>query len=272
MDFLSDPDDIVLLKSPNGGTVKVSPYGAQVLSWVPAGLDDCLFLSPKAEFRAGDAIRGGVPVVFPQFAGKGNLPKHGFARIQTWEVARVTDDSAVFWLSETEDTRKIWPHRFLAEYIVRIENSRLEMSLAITNTDIAPFTFTTALHTYLRVQNATKTTVLGLKGLTYRDSTNGDKESSDESDRVSFFGEMDRIYLDVPASLQLSNDDRNIFIRSEGFLDAVIWNPGPEKCALLVDMEPDGYLQFVCVEAAVVARPVRLAPGSSWRSKQSLSI
>lgn len=35
--------------------------------------------SSKAFFKPGKAIRGGVPVVFPQF-GPGALPQHGFAR------------------------------------------------------------------------------------------------------------------------------------------------------------------------------------------------
>jgi D-hexose-6-phosphate mutarotase len=35
-------------------------------------------------------------------------------------------------------------------------------------------------------------------------------------------------------------------------------------------MEADGYLQFVCVEAAAAGYPVRLAPGATWRGVQLL--
>jgi glucose-6-phosphate 1-epimerase len=266
----------VQLKSLDGASAKISPYGAHVLSWIPAGGDECLFLSPKAEFRPGAAIRGGVPMIFPrfsgmQFSGMGNLPKHGFARTQPWEVARVEADSAVFWLSENEATRALWPHRFLCEYIVRIGGNQLEMKFSVTNIDITPFTFTAALHTYLRVDDVREAAVVGLSSLTYRDSANGEKEVREETDRVTFPGEVDRIYFGVPASLQLVDEKRKLLISAEGFTEAVVWNPGPEKCAKLADMEPDGYLRFVCVEAAAVAKPTELAPGEIWRGTQILS-
>jgi glucose-6-phosphate 1-epimerase len=264
--------NIIQLKSPDGGLVRISPYGAHVLSWVTADGDERLFLSKKAEYRMGAAIRGGVPVIFPQFSELGSLPKHGFARNQVWDVARVSADSAVLRLSDTETTRQLWPQRFAAEYTVHCAAGHLELTLAITNTDTVPFTFTAALHTYLRVKNAVEAGVLGLQGLIYRDSANAGRESHETSERVTFRGEVDRIYMDTPAALQLVDAGRNLSVRAAGFADAVIWNPGPEKCARLADMEADGYLQFVCMEAAAVARPVRLAPGTTWQGKQSLYV
>ena len=264
--------NIIQLKSPDGGLVRISPYGAHVLGWVTADGDERLFLSKKAEYRIGAAIRGGVPVIFPQFSEMGGLPKHGFARTQAWEVAQVSDDSAVMRLSDNDTSRALWPHRFAAEYTVRIMAGHLELMLAISNTDTAPFTFTAALHTYLRVKNAAEAGVLGLQGLVYRDSANAGRESREASERVTFRGEVDRIYIDTPSALQLIDAGRHLSVRTAGFTDAVIWNPGPEKCARLADMEADGYLQFVCMEAAAVARPVQLAPGDTWQGKQSLYV
>lgn len=262
----------VQLKSPDGASAKISPYGAHVLSWIPADGDECLFLSPKAEYQQGAAIRGGVPVIFPQFSELGDLRKHGFARIQPWEVARVNADSAVFWLSENEMTRQLWPHRFLCEYIVRIGGNHLEMVLSVTNIDITPFSFTAALHTYLGVYDVSQAAVTGLSGLVYKDSANGGKETRETASRVTFSSEVDRIYFGAPPTLQLVDQKRTLSISTEGFPDAVVWNPGAEKCAKLGDMEPDGYLQFVCVEAAAVARPIELAPGCIWRGAQALSV
>ena len=264
--------NVVQLKSPDGGLARISPYGAHVLGWVTAEGDERLFLSPKAEYRMGAAIRGGVPVIFPQFSEMGSLPKHGFARTQIWNVAQVSADSAVLRLSDHEASRALWPHRFAAEYTVRLTAGHLELTLVITNTDAEPFTFTAALHTYLRVKNVTEAGVLGLQGLVYRDSANAEKESREESERVTFRGEVDRIYMDTPAALQLVDAGRNLSVRTAEFTDAVIWNPGPEKCARLADMEPDGYLRFVCMEAAAVARPVQLASGKTWQGKQSLYV
>jgi glucose-6-phosphate 1-epimerase len=36
-------------------------------------------MSKKAQYGQGKAIRGGVPVIFPQF-GPGKIQNHGFAR------------------------------------------------------------------------------------------------------------------------------------------------------------------------------------------------
>ena len=159
------PGNNIELNSPDGGKVFINPYGAHVLSWVTAGGNEQLFLSPKAEFRAGVAIRGGVPVVFPQFAGLGNLPKHGFARTSSWKVRSVNANNASFYLSESDATHGNWPYKFLAEYVIQIKNNQLEMELFITNTDSVPFTFTAALHTYLQVKSLEGTVVQGLSGL-----------------------------------------------------------------------------------------------------------
>ena len=62
-------------------------HGAHVTSWKPArDHDERLFLSERSEFRAGTAIRGGIPVIFPQFAAEGPLPRHGFARTSEWTL------------------------------------------------------------------------------------------------------------------------------------------------------------------------------------------
>mgnify|MGYP000843961582 CR=1 FL=1 len=67
------------LNGPRGASAVVSKLGAQVLSWVTPDVRERLFLSDKAVFDGSVAIRGGIPVCWPQFAGLGELPKahHG---------------------------------------------------------------------------------------------------------------------------------------------------------------------------------------------------
>lgn len=50
-------------------------------------VQELLFLSSKAVFQPPKAIRGGVPVCLPQFAKRGPLQQHGFARNVSWELA-----------------------------------------------------------------------------------------------------------------------------------------------------------------------------------------
>src|SRR5512139_4252652 len=75
------------LVAPDGARAEVYLYGAHVVSWVPAGGQERLFLSRTSAFRAGAPIRGGVPVVFPQFGALGPLPLHGLVRLMVWELA-----------------------------------------------------------------------------------------------------------------------------------------------------------------------------------------
>ena len=78
---------VLTLRADDGATAEVHRHGAHVTSWRPMGeADDRLYLSARSEFSGAAAIRGGVPVIFPQFAAEGPLPKHGFARTTTWTL------------------------------------------------------------------------------------------------------------------------------------------------------------------------------------------
>ena len=106
------------LMTRDGARAEIYADGAHVTSWIPAGGSERLFLSEVSEFTPGRAIRGGVPLVFPQFSGEGALPKHGFARNQMWELddVAVGADQAVarFSLEYNEATRATSPSRFHA--------------------------------------------------------------------------------------------------------------------------------------------------------------
>jgi len=69
-----------------GDRLVVAQHGAHVLSWMAAGRER-LYLSPKSIMDGQAAIRGGIPVCFPQFNMRGELPKHGFARHLPWTVS-----------------------------------------------------------------------------------------------------------------------------------------------------------------------------------------
>ena len=50
-----------------------------------------LFLSKDAVFNASKAIRGGIPICWPQFGPRGNLPAHGFARTTAWTFEKAVE-------------------------------------------------------------------------------------------------------------------------------------------------------------------------------------
>ena len=61
----------VRLRGEDGASALVALHGAHLLSWIPADGCERLFLSERARYDAGAAIRGGVPVIFPHFAARG---------------------------------------------------------------------------------------------------------------------------------------------------------------------------------------------------------
>ena len=262
------------LSHPSGGTAEVYLHGAHVTSWVPAGGSEALFLSRAATIAPGKAIRGGVPVIFPQFAGMGPLPKHGFARTQPWERVDDADrpDAVRLRLRDSADTRAIWPHAFTAELAVEIGGDWLSISLSIQNTGDAAFAFTAALHTYLRVGDVRRASIGGLQGVRYR--VTGEPERVDEEPEVTVNGAVDRVYLGTPPELRVHDPEngRDLLLRASGFADTVVWNPWEAATAALPDMEDDEYLEMICVEAAQVGAPVRLEGGAGWTGSQRIRV
>jgi glucose-6-phosphate 1-epimerase len=231
-------------------------------------------MSRTSAFRVGAPIRGGIPIVFPQFGATGPLPLHGLVRLMPWEVigAEAVGEGAraTFRLCDTEDSRHQWDHAFAAELTVAIGGQELSVTLAVTNTGVAPFDFTGCFHTYLSISDIKATAVEGLTGLRYRDAALGGIEADEGAARVDFLGEVNRIYFDAPAQARLIEAGRETIVQKAGFADAVVWNPGAEKCVTMADLEPGDYQRFVCVEAAAVRAPIQLAPGERWQGTQTL--
>jgi glucose-6-phosphate 1-epimerase len=266
--------DTLTVVARDGARALVYLHGAHVTSWTPAGGIERLFVSEASAFRPDAAIRGGVPVIFPQFANVGPLPKHGFARTALWTLVDAHSDGAdapyaKLRLTDTAATRAIWPHAFRAELTVSLFGSVLELTLAVRNPGAESFEFTGALHTYLRV-DAPHTMVRGLEGLTYHDSTAGGVLKTEREPEVAIRGEINRIYRDVSGPIEVVEPRRSVRVEMAGFRDVVVWNPGPGSEPTLGDMESGGPARMVCVEAAVVATPVVVAPGEEWIGMQRL--
>lgn len=264
-----------IIAATDGAGAEVYLQGAHVTSWIPAGDTERLFVSPRSEFKPGAAIRGGVPLIFPQFANEGPLPKHGFARTAQWELVPVSKKDiaeATFRLSSSPATEAIWPHAFVAEFVVSVGGRSLDLTLRVANTGSSAFSFTSALHTYLGVADSRRTIVRGLEGLSFRDSTAGGARRQEIAPQLAIVGEVNRIYRDVTLPLTVEEPDRITTIDMEGFTDVVVWNPGPTTARTFSDMEPDGYLRMLCIEAAAIETPVMLEPEQRWSGRQRLSV
>ena len=262
------------LSLPCGDTVLVAEQGAQVLSWVTQG-DERLFLSPANVWDGQSAIRCGVPVCFPQFNQRGDLPKHGFARNMRWTLAGVqaNGDQAhmEFTLRADGHTRAIWPQEFVTQLQVHVQPGQLLLSLSVHNTDKQALLFTGALHTYLAVDDIDLTDVTGLQGQAEWDAVTDVHGVADEA--LYFDGEFDRVYDAAPGPVRMQ-DGRGVVCveQSPSWGQSVVWNPGPEKCATLADMPSDGFAHMVCVEAAQVFEPILVPAGQQWLGWQRLTV
>ncbi len=259
---------------PNGDRVVVAHHGAHVLSWVAGGRER-LYLSPQSVMDGQAAIRGGIPVCFPQFNQRGDLPKHGFARNQSWTVkpARLEDDQAhlVLTLNDSAATRQWWDQAFEALLLIELTPGALQVDLAVRNTDSKPLSFTGALHTYFAVSDVAQARLFGLGGQAEWDAVK-DRHAT-AAPELRFLGEFDRVYSAAPQGYELQDGPHTLSIEQDmDWAQTVVWNPGAAKCAALADMPADGWQHMLCVEAAQVYEPVGIAPGDFWQGAQRLRV
>jgi glucose-6-phosphate 1-epimerase len=264
----------VVLNHESGSSADIYLNGAQVTSWKTPDEREWLYLSSSAQFEEGKAIRGGIPVVFPQFADSGPLVKHGWLRTTSWHVDESADRSGNQVRLVTRDTPatlSAWNFPYEAGLTVELGESDLVVTLGVRNTGKDAMRFTAALHTYLSVSDSTQARLLGLYGSPYIDKTNGRAVSVDDDQALRISGETDRIYTGAPWRLELTDSLRRVDISESGFSDVVVWNPWREVARNIPDMRADDYLHFICVEAAIADDPCIVEPGRSWSGFQRLS-
>ena len=262
------------LRSPDGATALIADHGAHVLSWVPAEAEEVLFLSGCTAFGPGAAIRGGIPIIFPQFAERGGGKRHGFARTAQWRHDQVRSDNGrvivSYRLGHGDVGGNAWPHPFELFYEAAIGGKALELSLTIRNLSSVHWECHAALHTYLRVNSVDAAEVRGLQGHRYADQA-GHIDGVQQEAVLRIAGEIDRLYPDAGTHVALQDGSRRITAHHFGFRDMVIWNPGAEKARLLKDLDMDAASLFLCIEAAAVENPVVIDPYESWQGRQVLA-
>ncbi|WP_156456009.1 MULTISPECIES: lytic murein transglycosylase [Stenotrophomonas] len=259
-------------------TAAISVFGGQLLSFVPNGGQDVMWLSPTAK-QPPTPIRGGAPVCWPYFSRQGqsnDVPAHGFVRTVAWQLRdarREADGSVVLTLAppvlDSLDLR--------LQMVLRIGRT-LEQELITENAGTKPQTFTQALHNYFNVSDALKVDVTGLDGLTYLDKLDngnahvqkGDWNLRDPRDP----GRSDRLYTQAGGHYVLRDPGfkRAIDISTSGSRTAVVWNAGEAGAAKMEDIGA-AWRNYVCVEAANAGPDViELAPRGRHSLKQVFEV
>lgn len=268
--FSESPDGLPLFKLRGDfGSARFSPQGAHLMDFTPASQPPLLFLSKKTKLTPGNAIRGGVPIIFPWFGprvGHPESPMHGLVRTRVWEVMtiEVPDRGPAkirMSFEANSETQALWPHFFTLtlEFVL---GEALTVRWETRNTGQAPFEFEQALHPYFPVADVKSASVEGLRGAEYLDKTDALRLKRDTMDSVVFSGETDRLYFDTQELLTLKDpaSSSEIIVEKTGSKSSVVWNPWIDKSATLSDLEDDEWKEFVCVEQANAARNSVLLP------------
>jgi len=275
-DFQGFPS--LLIETPHSRAA-ISLFGGQLLSFVPEGGEDVMWLSPKAK-PAPTPIRGGTPVCWPYFGKQdqtGDVPSHGFVRTLPWRLlnAHREDDGTVVLQLAPPELQDL-PLRL--RMTLRIGRT-LEQSLETENIGTDTVRFTQALHNYFRVGDALQVSAQGLDGLDYLDKfedyarahrQQGDWSLRDPRDP----GRSDRIYTGAGGHYSLVDPvlRRRIDISTEGSHTLVAWNPG-EAAAAKMDDVGEGWRNYVCLESANAGPDViELAPGARHVLRQTLGV
>lgn len=268
----------MLLSHASGASAEIYLHGAHVTSWKDQRGDELFFVSRESWFAPDKPIRGGIPVIFPQFGG-GPLPQHGLARISDWAPVQtgVGEDGAVrvlLGLTDSPATQALWPHPFALELGVQLRADNLTVTYRVKNTGRETFDYFAVLHTYFRVADIRQTALYGLQGITFIDSLREDIREVEARPVIRFAEETDRIYVDAPNTLCLKDEanNRTFTIEKCEMPDVVVWNPWIEKAQRMPDFGDDEYQWMVCVETGNMAAPRALPAGAEWYGETIFSV
>ena len=256
-------------------------YGAQLLSYIPQGQKDILWMSEDSFFENGKPIRGGVPVCFPWFGPHvtdKTKPQHGFARLQEWDVINTEESkdemvTVTLSLQESPFSHEFWPCSFkaIAQFSI---GKKLEIKLTVTNTGKDAFEYSDALHTYFNISDIAAIDIEGLQNASYYEGFDMDLKKQ-QTPLFSFTAETNRRYIDHTGDCIINDPgySRKIRCGKTGSKVSVIWNPWEATAKTMTDIHPGGYKTYVCAEPAN-AYPgidmIQLAPGESHTLSTSI--
>lgn len=288
-DFQPDSDGryrIDVTNTTDGSAVTVYQQGAHVTSWHSKDGEEHLYNSPKSVYKDGKAIRGGVPLIFPQFSDLGPLPtSHGFLRTdRRWSVKSAEQKGDTYELVLSYDLQPGQERDFEEAdcsllYTITFTASELKLEMSVQNHSDSDLVFAFAFHTYFSVDDIEKAEVSGFDDTTYLDDLQ-DRKKCEPAPVSRFTEEIDRIYLnqnEKPIIVRTTaakepGKAKTLTIVGTNFKDAVLWNPWIEKTKKMSDMPEDGYKKFVCVEHGTIIEKEHLAPQKTWKAAQTITV
>ncbi|GAB2226030.1 hypothetical protein Droror1_Dr00021815 [Drosera rotundifolia] len=271
----------VILTEPKGSSAEVLLYGGQVISWKNERREELLFMSSKATWKPPKAIRGGIPICFPQFGHFASFEQHGFARNRMWSLDSCPSPlppannqwTVDLVLKPTEDDLKLWPYCFELRLRVCLRPGKLILIPRVRNTANKSFSFKFSLRNYLSVSDISEVRVEGLETLDYFDNLVQQQRCTEQADAITFDEEVDRVYLSTPSKIAIiDHEKKRTFVLCKAWLqDAAVWNPWDKKSKSIPDLGNEDFKTMLCIESGAVETPITLKPFEEWKGYQELS-
>jgi len=254
-------------------------HGAHVTHFQRKNEPPVLWLSAESKFDEKSPIRGGIPIILPWFGARaGQTAAHGFARVKSWELADVAASTTGvvtvrLRLPECSEFAGFSP--FTADYVVTLGET-LELELTVRNsTGHGLLAFEQCLHTYFTVGDIGAVSLAGLQGTMYLDKVGGSHERVEMGEAITIASEVDRVYMDTRAAVDIRDGKlrRTIRVEKENSASTVVWNPWVAKSKAMADFGDEEYHTMVCVESGNVGKnSLTLEEGKTMTMKVKVEI
>ena len=253
---------------------QITLFGAQILSFIPAGETDVLWLSDTAQLSGDRPIRGGAPLCWPWFGPATGIyegePQHGYVRNVIWQLKAVeeSEDKVILRLSP------ILPQPLTEKLGLQLEvtyefSDALNMTMNTQNISQQERELSQAIHSYFALDDIKQSKLLGLKDSSFLDKLTN--KSQKQTQDVILTAATDRVYLNHESELILESPNRSLLITGQGHDSVVVWNPWQDGAKVMADFDDLGYLNMMCVEMANTQSLV-LSPGESHSMTQTVNI
>lgn len=273
------------------GRWMIADHGAQLLGWQPIGQDadrhpetsqPVIWFEPADPQELPGVIRGGIPVCAPWF-GHGprddQEPQHGVMRLTDFDRETVVDRAdrlAVRYRAELPGVSAL--------HAIELTGQAATLTLSLTSTGSRSQQVEGVWHSYLRVGDASRAWLQGVRGATFHNYATG-RQGRLDADRLAVTIDTDTVVQDPPGPLVLIDPAwaRRITLQTHCLLadrrggreaaassqedggcpTAVVWNPHLTT-GTRTDLTGTAWRDFVCVETgAAKQHAIDLEPGQT---------
>jgi len=182
------------------------------------------------------------PVLFPivgslkddhfKYKGKSyELPRHGFARDHVFKVEKVSSTEAIFTLTQSDETLKVYPFHFELRLIYRLIDRKLNLTYEVINTGNDELLFSIGAHPAFAVPNTPNTT--------YEDYY----LAFNTDEKLTYWKLEDGLVANETESIEL--DGHRLNLKHELFYnDALVFKTLQSSCISLLNQKNDYGLHF----------------------------